>query len=85
MSSSCAECKLFEIRGSIFYVGDPINAGAMWKNLHENICKPDFMQTVKPLLGASTSSSQEASSIIRIFMQQDNTACVKSNLVYVQN
>ena len=23
MSSSCAECKLFEIRGSIFHVGDP--------------------------------------------------------------
>ena len=24
VSSSCAECKLFEIRGSIFHVGDPI-------------------------------------------------------------
>ena len=23
VSSSCAECKLFEIRGSIFHVGDP--------------------------------------------------------------
>ena len=26
VSSSCAECKLFEIRGSIFHVGDPIIA-----------------------------------------------------------
>ena len=29
MSSSCVECKLFEIRGSIFYCGDPIDV-AIW-------------------------------------------------------
>ena len=46
MSSSCAECKLFEIRGSIFRVGDPnLESLTQWTHNYSNIqlCVPGML------------------------------------------